>query len=302
MATETTLTSATAWSPDIISFKPEEVIPDALIFKGSTVVTTELEGDAPVARVPWVDDDEADFVAEGAQIDEADPTLAEVVVPTAKVSQLIRISREQWNQDSTAGLLSTSAARAVTRAANAAFIAQAAPTPPAITPPTGISLTPGIVTGTTITSDLDPIADLIAEIEANGGQPGIIFADPLAWGALRKLKTATGSNQSLIGAGVEDAEKRLFGLTVVTTPAVPVGKLIMVDPLAVAGAAGKIQVATSEHAYFASDSIALRVTWRIGWGVQHANRLGVLDVAGIADESSSASSSASSSSSSSSSA
>lgn len=277
--TALTTNSAGAWSPDIQAFTPADVIPDALVFKGSTVVTTELEGDAPVARIPWVDDASASFVAEGDPIEESDPTLAEVVVPTAKVSQLIRVSREQWTQDSTAGLLSTSAARAVTRAANTAFISQAAPVSPQITPPTGIGLVPGIITGDTITDNLDPLANLIAQIEANGGQPAIIFADPLAWGGLRTLKLADSSNAALLGAGTEDQAKRLLGVEVVTSPAVPVGKLLVVDPLAVASAVGNIQVATSEHAYFAADSIGLRVTWRLGWAVQHANRIGVVSVA-----------------------
>lgn len=279
MATsQLTTNSAQSWSPDIQAFTPEDVVPDALILKASTVVTQSLEGDAPVARIPWVDDDEADFVAEGAEIDEAEPTLAEVTVPTAKVSQLIRISREQWAQTGAAGLLSTSAQRAIVKRGNEAFIAQAAPTAPAYTPPEGIITQAGIEVEDPISADLDPLALAVALIENNGGNPNVIAINPLAWGDLRTLKTATGSNSALLGAGTDDQDKRLLGVPVVTTPAVPAGKLLVIDRGAIASAVGPVRVARSEHIYFESDSIALRVTWRLGWGVQHPDRIAVVNV------------------------
>lgn len=280
-----TTNSATAWSPDVQAFKAADVIPDALILRGATVVTQSLEGDGPAARVPWVDDASATFTAEGADIDAADPTLSEVVVATAKVTQLLKVSREQWSQNQAAGLLSTSVARAVTRRANEAFIAQVAPVSPAITPPAGVANVSGIIEpSTAITANLDPLADAIAQIEANGGQPDLIVADPLAWGALRNLKTADSANSTLLGAGTEDQAKRLLGIDVATSPAVPVGKIVVLDSTATAAAVGQIQVAHSEHLYFDSDSIALRCTWRLGWGVQHPNRLAVVTVDGVTGE------------------
>lgn len=85
---ETTVNSAKAWSPDIQAFPAGDTVPEALIFRGATVVTESLQGDDPVARVPWVDDAAAEFVAEGADITPADPALSEVVIATAKVSTL----------------------------------------------------------------------------------------------------------------------------------------------------------------------------------------------------------------------
>lgn len=46
MATETTVTSATAWSPDVTAVAPDIAVPDALILATSTVAGT-VEGDAP---------------------------------------------------------------------------------------------------------------------------------------------------------------------------------------------------------------------------------------------------------------
>ena len=277
MATETTLNSAKGWSPDVVSFAPAEVIPDALILNTSTV-SGRIEGDEPVVRVIYVDDDEAEFVAEGAEISEADPDLNEVLIATGKVAQLVRISREQYGQGSTSGLISESVRRAVVTRANQAYLAQAAPTSPATTPPPGLLNVAGIHDGGAIGTDLDTLADAVAHIETNGGQATHIIAAPDAWGALRKLKTGTDSNASLLGAGTEDAERRVLGIPVLTSPAVPTGGLLVLDRTAVVSAVGDVQVATSRDVYFTSDSIGLRCTFRFGQNVVRPDRVATLEV------------------------
>lgn len=277
MATETTTTSAKAWSPDISVFAPDEAVPDALILETS-IVAGEVEGDEPSVRVAYVDDAAAEFVAEGNEIPEADPALAETLVFTGKVSQLVRLSREQWSQAGAADLLSESVARAVTNRANQAYIAQAAPTSPAVTPPAGLLNVAGVVDGGAIAADLDALADAMATIEGNGGTATHIIASPSAWGSLRKFKTASGAATSLLGAGTADVERRLLGVTVLTTPAVPAGGLLLVDRTAVVSAVGPVRVATSEHAYFSSDSIALRCTWRFGANLVRPDRVVKLTV------------------------
>ena len=126
MATETTVTSARAWSPDIYTFAPSEAVGQSLILQASTV-SGSVEGDAPAVRVAYVDDAAATFTAEGEVIPEADPALNEVLVYTGKVSQLVRLSREQWVQPGVSMQLSESVRRAVTKTADAAFISQACP-------------------------------------------------------------------------------------------------------------------------------------------------------------------------------
>ena len=274
----TTVTSPTAWSPDVQAFLAGDVVADALINKAATVVTQQLEGDSPVARIPWVDDAAAEFVAEGAEIVESVPALAEITVATAKIAQLIPISREQFHQNGTSGLLSTSVKRAIIKRANQAFLSQAKPENDAITPPEGIITQAGVISEDTITTNLDPLAEVVGTIEEFGGTPSLIVAAPGAWATLRTIKTETGAATSLLGAGTSDAEKRLLGIPVVTSPAVPAGKLLVIDPSAIAAAVGNVMIAQSEHLYFANDSIALRATWRIGWKVAHKNRLGVLTV------------------------
>ena len=276
MSVHTTPTSATSWSPDLITFDPQDVIPEALILQTSTVAGS-VEGDAPAVRVPYVDDAEADFVAEGDEIPESDPVLAETTVYTGKVSQLIRISREQWMQTNAANLLSTSVERAVTNRANLAYIAQVAPTT-GTTPPAGILHTAGVIQGDPIGDDLDPLADALAAIEAANGAPTHIIASPTAWSHLRKLKVATGSHEMLLGAGNGDAEKRVFNLPTLVSPAVPAGELVVLDSTAVLSAVGQVQVSTSEHVFFSSDSIALRCTWRFGQQTVRPDRIAHLAI------------------------
>ena len=277
MATETTITSAKAWSPDLTAYVASDVIPDALILQTATVAGF-VDGDEPAVRVPFVDDAAATFVAEGAPIPEADPDLAEVLVYTGKVSQLVRLSREQFNQPNASRLLADSVRRAVTTAANAAYIAQAAPTPPAVTPPAGLLNVAGIEDGGAVAADLDALVDLFATIEGNGGTPTHIIVDPTAWASLRKFKTATGSAQSLLGAGTADTERRLLDVPVLVTPAMTAGTGLVVDKNAVIAAVGPVLVAQSEHTYFASDSIALRCTWRFGANLVRPDRVGTFTV------------------------
>lgn len=272
MATGTTLTSATGWSPDLSTFAAQDVIPDALILQTSTVAG-RIEGDAPAVRAAYVDDAAATFTAEGADIPEADPTLAEVLVYTGKVSQLVRLSREQWVQAGSPTMLGDSVRRAVVKAANTAYIAQAAPTSPALTPPAGLLNITGIVNGGAVATSLDALVDAFATIETNGGSPTHIVMAPDAWASLRKFKTATGSALGILGAGTNDADRRLLDVPVLVTSAVTSGTGLVIDKSAIVSAVGPVLVAQSEHVYFGSDSIALRCTWRFGANVVRANRI-----------------------------
>ena len=70
--TATTLNSAKAWAPDVYVFAPSDVIPEALILQCSTQAGV-VEGDAPTVRCAYVQDDQAQFTAEGADIPRRPP-------------------------------------------------------------------------------------------------------------------------------------------------------------------------------------------------------------------------------------
>lgn len=276
MATKTTPTSPRAWAPDQTAFVPADVVPDALILNTATVVG-QIEGDEPALRVPFVSDDGVvGFVAEGAEIPDADQEFDEVVVLTGKVAALGKYSFETLAQPEAARMVVESLSRSVVTKANAAYLGnlEAAPGP------TGLLNTPDIIDfETPIGDDLDQLVDAIAFVELDGGAATHIIANPTAWATLNKLKRATDSNESLIGAGTVAAERALLGLPVLVTPAMPAGSLLVIDQAAVIGAQSPVRVARSDDAYFSSDSIGVRVTWRLGWKVMHATRVAKLTIA-----------------------
>jgi len=156
-----------------------------------------------------------------------------------------------------------------------------APTPPALGPSTGLEHIAGTVDGGEISDSLDGLIDLVAELQENGSAPSQILMSPTAWAAFRKLKVGgTDTNQSLIGAGTQDAASLLLSLPVIVSVAVPALSGFVIDKTAVVSAYGEVQVNTSDHQYFSSDSVAVRCTWRVGHNVVRPNRLGRFTIAG----------------------
>lgn len=277
--TATTVNSAAAWRPDLYEFAPADVVPDAAVLNFSTVAG-RVEGDQPVVRVAYVDDDEATITAEGAEIDEAQPAMSEVLVRTSKITQLVRLSREQFAQDGTADQLASSVSRAIVKRADELFFAEPAPTPPATAPAAGLVNVTGVIDGGEVTDNLDALTDLIALLQANKATPSAVILDPLGWGALRKLKVGVDYHSTLLGAGTADAEPRLLGLPVAVNHALPAYSGIVVDQFAIVSAVGPIVIATSVDQYFSSDSVAVRATFRLGSVVVRPDRIGVFTIDG----------------------
>lgn len=277
MANITTLKASKAWAPDRNIFNPGDALPEALILQHSTIGGV-IEGDAPALRVAYVTDDEAQFTAEAGVIPEAEPGLDEVLVYTAKITQLVRLSQEQYRQTGTASELSTSVRRAIVKKANEAFLTQVAPTAPNNAPPAGIINIAGVVEGDPIADNLDALIDLVAQLESNGGTPTGLILDPLSWAALRKFKTGAGSEIGILGAGTNDSEKMLLDLPVTVSNALTANSGVVIDRSAIAAAVGGVQVATDESVYFNSDEVGLRATWRLGWNAVRPNRIGKFTV------------------------
>lgn len=275
----TTGTAAYPWRPDQTAFAPADVVPTALILQCANVVGT-VNGDEPSVRVAYIDDADADFVGEGEPIPDTPPDLAECTVHTGKISQLVRLTNEQWTQEGTSRELATSVARALIYRADQSFISQVAPTPPAVTPPAGLLNLTGTIDGGELSTDLDVLADLIAELQGNLSNPTVIVLDPKGWSELRKLKTGTDRNLSLLGAGTDDAQPRLLGIPVIVNRHVTPYSGLVIDRQAIAAAVGQVQIATSLDRYFESDSVAVRATWRIGWNLVRPDRIGKFTVEG----------------------
>lgn len=272
MATITTGTAAYPWRPDETFFPAADVVPQSLILQTSTVAGS-IDGDQPSVRVAYVDDDEsADYYAEAELIDESAPVLAERIIQTKKLARRVVLSSEQFRQEMTATQLAQSVARDLIRKADADYIGGTSPL-------VGLANIAGTVeAGSVGTTDLDVLVDLIAELEVNGATPSHVVVDPLGWAALRTLKTATASNESLLGAGTDDAQPRLLGLPVLRSRFVPAYTGVIVDRSAVVSAVGPVSIATSEHEQFSRDSIVLRAIWRIGWTITRPDRIGSFDL------------------------
>lgn len=248
------------------TFNPGEVIPDSLILKVGNRVG-DIEGDAPSIRVPYIKEDPTlGFVAEGAEIPLGDADLDEVTIHTQKLALLSKMSREASQYTTAEGLVSSSMARAITTQADHFFLTYA-------TAPTGLINTPGLVAAGEVTTTLDTITDAITAIEANGGTASSIIMDPRSWGYLSKLKTGETSAQPLLGAPSASPGRVLFGLPVHTSAQMTPGTGLVVDDSNILTALGGIELAKSDQAYFSSDSIAYRVTMRIGWTLIRPNRL-----------------------------
>lgn len=276
--THTTITSSGAWRPDAYAFSPTDVIPEALLLQCSTKAG-EVDGDQPVVRVAYCDDDTAEFIAEGAEVPESEPSLSEVLVATGRVSQLVRLSAEQYGQSGTAEQLAASVARSIVRRADLAFISELAPTPPALAPAPGLLNVDDIVQGDPVSESLDALVDLVAQLQSNLSTPTHILLDPLGWSEFRKLKVGTDYNSALLGAGTSDAEQRLLSLPVIVSNALPNYSGLVIDSSAVVSAYGELVVKTSFDQYFSSNSVGVLAYWRCGHNVVRPERIGSFTVA-----------------------
>lgn len=275
MSTISTVEAASGWAADQYTFAPADLIPDALILQTSTVAGA-VDGDDPAVRVAYVKDDPnaANFIAEAAPITEGDPDLDEVVLHTRKISVLIKVSNEQFGQPQTAAQLAASAARSIVRKADSAYLAQAAPTPPAVAPATGLWNVDDLIEGDPVDGSLDALVDLLAAIEAAEGHPSHILLDPVGWATLRKIRTGEDYNSTLLGSGTHDSPRMLLSLPVIVNAAMPALSGLVVDKSAVVSAVGQIRAANSQHEEFSSDVTTIRVTWRTAHGVMRPERLG----------------------------
>ncbi|WP_280472749.1 phage major capsid protein [Nocardia cyriacigeorgica] len=272
MAT-TTSNAGAAWAPDLHYYKASEVIGDSIALRTSTQAGV-VEGDAPYVRVAWAGDGSASYVLEGAEIPQSEAPLNEVEFLTRKAAVLFNVSRELFDQPNAATSIANSASNGLIKDLDEAYLAGPAPTPPATAPVAGLLNQDGIVAGGEVSGSLDELVDLIAQLEVNGAKPSHVVVDPLGYAALLKLRKATGSNEGLLGAGVDTPELRILSLPVLKSTAITAYSGLVLSAADIVSAVGTVSVATSDQAFFTADSIAVRATVRFGWALPIPNRLG----------------------------
>lgn len=271
----TTSLDAQAWAPDqISSYSPTDVLATAALLALSTRGGS-IEGDAPSLRVPFVvDQADAEIVAEGAPIADTGAVLDEITISTHKVSKLVTVSREQAGQQDAAGQITASIRRTMTDKADSLFLAAPAPIPPAVGP-TGLV---GLVTttGGTIgkTAGLWAIYDAIASLEAEGGAASHLLMHPEDFAIIAKLPDQADSNRPVLGAIGQATGRQIAGLPVVVSRFATQGKALLIDRAEIVSAYGQLQLTRSDQYAFDRDAIAIRATWRIGWGIPRPTRAG----------------------------
>lgn len=261
---------------DISYIPAQDVVPDMLVLT-QALQGPVIDGDAPMVRIPYVSEDpEAAQVNEGAKIGDATPVLTELTVSTRKLAVLTQVSNESYT-DKAAPLLTDSLRRAVQVKADHVFLAQDPPVEGQVGV-TGIFNYPGITKGGNIGGSddaFDPIIEAIGAIGNNGGTPTSLIMGYSTWAFLLKLKDANGHpflTQDVINAPTPT----IYGLPVVLSNQCPADKILVNSKNEVITSAGLVQVATSSDAYFDSDSVGVRVTFRFGYGIVHPNRLAIV--------------------------
>ncbi|MCF8606023.1 phage major capsid protein [Gordonia sp. HY442] len=275
----TTVDAPDSWAPDQVStFKFEDVLADNL-YLSLTTFGGKIEGDQPSLHVPYVSDaDDAQFTAEGAEIAETTPGLNEVLIQTRKIAQLVTLSTEQSQQVDTARVVADSMKRNVVSKLNHSLLTQVAPTAPAIAPSAGLVNTAGIIEGDPLVGNLDPLVDLISELESNYAAPKFLVIDPLSRAALYKLKAGDASNEGLLSPVTAEPVSAILGLQVIVSPFMPANTGLIVDPAAIVSAYSPVSVAQSTDAKFTSDAVVYRVTTRVGHAVVKADRLATISI------------------------
>lgn len=248
------VTGVPAHAPDHIGEIALDAVPGLLITEAATYAGA-VEGDAPSVRVPYVVDGSAAVVAEGNAIPDSEPEPAEVVVKTSKVAALAVVSRELYLQNGAAGRFATSLQRSVVNKGNAGFVGSLKTA--------SAEFHDG---GTLSGSDLDALGAAVTDVEANGGQASHMFCSAGTWNTLAAIKQATDSAMPLVGVGnvSEAPERRLFGCKVVVSNAMDDASIYVVSKADLVAAYSPIALAVSHDAYFSTDSVGLRATFRQG--------------------------------------
>jgi HK97 family phage major capsid protein len=242
-------------------------------------VTTVVQTASPVFRIPIVDTDaSAAWVPEGNDIVTNDALVDEEQVTPLKVAALVKISSELAEDSSpeAAGLVQDSLARSVARQIDAAFFANTTPNGP-----NGLlSLTDvqHVAAGSFGNFDFATQAKTLLRKVGSTATSFVASADTV--GTLSTVKSFTGtitSNEPLLSATEGDVTQATPE-TILGVPLIAVADgTALADNIVWALSKPKVFCVfrrnvtfdISPHAFFGSDSIAVRVTCRVGFGYPH---------------------------------
>jgi HK97 family phage major capsid protein len=258
--------------------KAKDALPTALILDERIATAgPEIVGDAPSLRVPIITaDPEAEFYAEGEQIAESDAGFSEVVVNTRKIGMLNSLSNEAFNVPTGPSMLSDAIVSGMVGRADQALLMD----PGTNGNPTGLSQITGATT--TASADIDtqglqPILESIAQVTDLGANPTALIMRHSTWARLQGLTATDG--RPLIQPDVQGVTApALFGVPVVLNKFTPADTIIVNDASNLIASTSELAVARSDDALFALDSVMLRATMRVGFGVVTPAKLGIVQL------------------------
>ncbi|WP_377640101.1 phage major capsid protein [Oryzobacter terrae] len=229
-----------------------------------------IDTTATKVNLPIVNDANVGWVAEGAPLPDAgvSPDLVQVV--PRKLAAYADITNESVGDANAAEIVGQAMAQALARKVDAAFFTTG-----------GLSAPPALDTAAVLevdadpTTGIDPYIDSMAQMEAAGSTPTVIFANPLDWAALAKVKESTGSNRPVLVAssGPTLASSRsLNGLPVEISSGVPQGAAYVVDGTRTAVVVRQDGSVEADRSIgFRNDITVVRVVGRFAFGFLYAS-------------------------------
>lgn len=270
-----------AFLTDAASLTPEEI--GELIVRPIRDESTALQVATVVNtgshdfRIPIVNTDAAaSWVAEGADITLTDPTVSELLVTPKKVAALTRLSREVVEDGSPEAdaLVQASLARSVARRVDAAFFGDTV-----TNGPSGLQSVVGtqVVGAGSTFADLDWAVAAKTKLRKVGSTATSFIANADTAESLWRIKAFTGdtdSNAPLLATDVTNTEaESILGVPLVTVADgtnLPNGRVWALDRAKVFVVIRRdVTIDVDSSVYFGSDSIAVRITCRIGFGFPH---------------------------------
>ncbi|GAA1382942.1 hypothetical protein GCM10009613_11640 [Pseudonocardia kongjuensis] len=258
------------------------VAEQSLAYLTSTVVQTSRSR----YHIPIVTEDaQAAWTAEGADIAQDEPSLAEIIVTPMKLAALTAVTNEMRDDSDPASLdlVGRGLARDLVKKVDAAFFGNTVTNGPSgLQSVAGVGVvndgesSPGPVT----VANSDPFAQAIAQAEQVGAVVSAWAAHPDDALALAQLKEATGSNRGLLQPDPTQSGRRLIeGVGLYVSPAVAKGTIWGI-PQAFVHVVQRdgATLETDTSFYFGSDRTALRAIMRIGFGFPHPAAIQKLSV------------------------
>lgn len=268
MATYTTSTGAAGLLPE--DFGPLVVQPamEASVFAqvATTVFTRGHSYRIPIVAA----DPTAQWVPEGSEIAASDPTLQELTVTPPKVAGLTIISRELADDSTPAAaqVVGNGLARDIARRIDqAAFAGLSSPAPAGLSTLSGVQA----YSNAAAFADLDFAAQAISKAETVGATITAFVTSPATALALATIKTASGSNQPVLGADATSATSRqILGVPLYVSQYVAANTLWAIDSSRVWLVVREdATVEADRSVYFTSDRVAVKAVMRAGFGFVH---------------------------------